>query len=329
MLKLMLAVAGGCDVGQSGSVTSYPHCFNLIADSSLLAQFSGVLAGLIFAAIAIVAGSRGGSSDVENPGERSRIGATLVMFLAAFVSFAVATYLFIGAAADVHPYGRATLVAFCASLALVIGLEQLFVGIVRLVEHLALVDATSFAAGLFAYGAVFLIFVYMGITAVDSAGLRKTESHAWLSPMGIGMCVLLVLLVVWIGYLVRSQDNRQGRVLDTEESPAQPRDDMAGQASPDDHAGLLRRVAAASVGSVVVYALVAAYWGERGDSAAFPALGYFVLMVVLLITTAFYCLLIRDYLNSDLFHLLSGASRVTTSPSADENQLKSEAAGAP
>jgi hypothetical protein len=305
MTNSLAVIAGACDVAQSGTTTQYPHCFNLLIDSSLLAQFAGVLTGLIFAAIAIVAGGRSGSGDADDPTERSRIGATLVMFLAAFLSLAIATYLFVGAAADVHPYGRATFIAFSASLALVIGLEQLFVGIVRLVEHLALTDATRFAAGLFAYGAVFLIFVYMGITAVDSAGLLKTESHAWVSPMGIGTGVLFVLLVVWIGYLTWTDDVDQLPAPGNQTSTQVSQAEVARKMPAERHTDLLKRLAAASVGSVVIYALAAAYWGERGDNAAFPAMGYFVLMVILFLTTALYCLLIRAYLTSDLFALVS------------------------
>lgn len=269
----MIGVAlanGSCHVGSGDARVDYPHCFDIVALSELLAQFAGVLTGLTFAALALLAGRFAGGGDARRRQGQS-IDDTLVLFCAAFVSFTIATYLFSSAASEMRPQGRAAFLAFCASLALVLALQQLFVGLVRLVDHLGFDRAARFTAGVYSYGVLPVVFVYMSVTAVESAGQQKSESAAWSTPLAYG-CALLVLLTV-------------GRTLQPTASGRVPR-----------HASVMLP-AVVSVCLTVLAAIAAAVWAERIYTAAVPDGVYLAFVLLLFLATLLFHACVRGYVS--------------------------------
>lgn len=258
---------GSCRVASGAASVDYPHCFSLVTESGLLAQFSGVLTGLTFTVLTVLVGLAGRGRAHKQ--ERRSLDDTLVLFFAAFVSFAIATYLFASAASEIRPEGRASFLSFCASLALAMALQQLFVGLVRLVDHLGFDRAASFTAGVFSHGILLVIFVYMSLTAVDSAGLHKREAQAWSTPLAYG-CVLLVVLVV-------------ARTL-------QPT-----TRTPDREGASVMLPAGVSVLLTVVAAITAAIWAEQAYTAAVADGVYFAFMVLLFLVSLLFHARVRPF----------------------------------
>jgi hypothetical protein len=253
---------GSCSVGAGADRITYPHCFNIVMDAGLLAEFSGVLAGLTFTAVAVLAGRFGGREDASEHGRQPSVEDTLILFLSAFVSFTIATYLFTSAAGEVHPEGRAAFIAFCASLALSIALEQLLVGLVRLVDHLGFERAARFTAFTYSHAVLPVIFVYMALTAVDLSGLRLSAAEAWSTPLAYGCIALCACLVLWT--------LRPG-----------PR---AGESHRGHESSVMLPAVSSSL-AVVVAAIAAAVWAEQDYTAAAPEEAFMTFIVVLFLVT--------------------------------------------
>jgi hypothetical protein len=169
---------------------AYPHCFNLVASSKALGGFSGTLTALTFTAVIFLAG--------RDRGQHRGVERTLVVFLGAFASMAVATYLYSGASSEELPGGRAASEAFVASLVFSCALLQLFLGIAQLMDGRDFGGVVIFARRLADWVVSMLIFGFMGSTAVSAAGLFKTESAAWDSWLGVGCVVMFVILFGWV-----------------------------------------------------------------------------------------------------------------------------------
>jgi hypothetical protein len=276
---------GSCHVGSGAGRVDYPHCFNIVTLSELLAQFAGVLTGLTFAALALLAERfAGGGGDALRRRRRS-IDDTLVLFCAAFVSFAIATYLFSSAAGEMRPQGRASFLAFCASLALSVALQQLFVGLVRLVDHLGFDQAARFTAGVYSHGVLPVVFVYMSVTAVDSAGLYKSESEAWSTPLAYGCLLLIVLLVA---RTLQPTGNTHGRERASVMLPT-----------------------VVSVLLTVVAAITAAVWAEQLYTAAAPDGVYLAFVTLLFLVTVLFHARVRGYFSLTRLVLDDARSRWT------------------
>jgi hypothetical protein len=254
------AAVDSCRVGPVDDRVTYAHCFSLTGDAGQLAHFAGVLTGLTFTALALLARS-GGEDQQERPAGRK----TLLLLLSSFFSFAVTTYLLTIVVAEIRSDGRAASLSFCASLVLVLALMQLFVGVAYLVDHLAF-SAAEFAADLARFvGALAIVFI--GMTAVDGAGMTKSESAAWHTPVAY-LCA--VLIVSGIGYLI---------LLSVVWKHVRPR-------FLDERPALVAGIAAAST---MLYTLTSAYWSERRYTDNMPAWIYGLFMVLSTASILAYC----------------------------------------
>jgi len=173
-------------------------CFDYIASSGRLAQLTGVLTALTFTAIIFLAG--------RERSERDQVEQTLVTFLAAFISLAVATFLYANAASEEQLGGRGAFVNFCASIVFAIAIQLVLLGITRLVSQGGYDDATSFAASVSAESMALIVFSLLSLTAIDAAGLRRTRHDAFVSSLAIACAVLLAVL---IGRVIRMSRRRE------------------------------------------------------------------------------------------------------------------------
>jgi hypothetical protein len=242
---------------------AYPHCFNLVDSSKALGGFSGTLTALTFTAMIFLAGRERG----QHPG----VERTLVVFLGAFASMVVATYLYSGAASEELPGGRAAVEAFVASLAFSCALLQLFLGIAQLMADRDFGGVVMFARRLADWVVGMLIFGFMGSTAVSAAGLFKNESAAWDSLLGIGCVAMFVLLFGWVLGGPRAGKDR--------ESTRRPT--------------AIQAWAAFNIAIVIVAAALTLAWGERGSRASLPEWAYLGMMALLFVSILRYSMLLK------------------------------------
>ena len=227
--------------------------------ASRLGEFTGVLTALTFTAIIFLADHK--------RNDHPRVEDTLIMFLAAFISLAVATYLFTGAAAEEHQDYRAAFEAFCASLALSISLLLLFLGIAQLMRDQRFETVARFAAGAGKWVVTLIVFVFMSLTAINGVGLHLAPSQEFSSAVSIGCALLFIALLVWMLALARSSRLQVWA--------------KRGWPGPT-------RWAIFSLTIVGVMSVLTAAWSERSTAASMPAVGYLALMTMLFLAAAGY-----------------------------------------
>jgi hypothetical protein len=163
-------------------------CYDYIEASGRVAQLTGVLTALTFTAIIFLAS--------REEAERKQDEQTLVTFIAAFISLAVSTYIYDAAASEERVGGRGAFVNFAASLVFAIAIQQVLLGLTRLVAQRSFSRAASFATEISAEIFALIVFGFLAITAIDGAGQQKSQHDAFVSPVGVTSAVLFVALVI-------------------------------------------------------------------------------------------------------------------------------------
>ena len=242
---------------------AYPHCFNLVQSAKALGGFSGTLTALTFTAVIFLTG--------REPGQHPGVEKTLVVFLGAFASMVVATYLYSGATSEEIAGGRAAVEAFVASLAFSCALLQLFLGIAQLMADRDFGGVVMFARRLADWVVGILIFGFMGSTAVSAAGLFEKESTAWNSLLGVGCVVMFVLLLGWV-----LCGPHAGKTREPSRGPT-----------------AIEAWAAFNIAIVVVAAALTLAWGERGSHASLPEWAYLGMMALLFLSVLRYSMLLK------------------------------------
>jgi uncharacterized membrane protein YeiB len=233
-----------------------PHCFDLAVSGERLGEFSAILTALTFSAIIFLA-------DRRPRGERNHED-TQIMLLAAFVSLATAAYLFSGVAAEEGEGARTAFEAFCASLALSIALQLLFLGIVQLMRYREYRSATTFTARVSKWFVGPTIFAFMSATAVGAVELYASSSAAYQSDTAYICIGLFGSLVLWMGLITLPWPGRNWmRAL-------RP---TAGQ------------WAGGCIGIVGLASVLTLIWAEVPRSDAMPAFAYAGFMTLLLVAT--------------------------------------------
>jgi uncharacterized membrane protein YeiB len=251
-------------IAQIHGQCNLPHCFDLTVSGERLGEFAAILTALTFTAIIFLA-------DQPHKGKRHH-EETQIMLLAAFVALATAAYLFSGVAAEEGEGPRTAFEAFCASLALSIALQLLFLGIVQLMRYRKYRSATTFTARVSKWFVGPTIFAFMSATAVGAVELYASSSAAYRSTTSYICGGLFVTLAFWMWLI--TQPRGRDRLTAIRPTAAQ----WAG--------GCIGIVAIASVLTLV--------WAEvpRGD--AMPAFAYVGFMVLLLIATMGFTLQLTD-----------------------------------
>jgi|GEM_PF-6283937 len=235
------------------------HCFSLTISAERLGEFAGILTALTFAGMIFLADRR--------PDKHPRIEDTLIMFVAAFISLAVATYLFTGAAAEEVQSFRAAFESFCASMALSIALQLLLLGIAQLMRDHEFPGVARFAAGVGKWVAALIIFGFMSLTAISAAGLMKPTSQEFDSAVAIGVAVFAVTLIVWMLFL-STLPRLRNRFREGWPGPT--------------------RWAKFCLIIISIVSVLTAIWAERSASTSMAEAGYLALMALLLLATMGY-----------------------------------------
>jgi hypothetical protein len=247
-------------VTPSPSECIYPHCFNLVTSATRLGTFAGVLTALTFSTIIFLTGrERKDHPQVEN---------TLILFIAAFVSMAISTYLFTSASSEEGtPGGRVAFETFCASLAFSTALLPLFLGIVQLMRDREFRRVVWFASRLVNWIVGVVIFVFMSLTAIASRGVDKSVAGAWHSNVTLACGVLALALVIWISLGSKIPQFNGRKAIDT--------------------------WTAYTVIVVVIALVLTAIWGEVKPTEAMPTLGYIALMFLLFVAILGYSTVLK------------------------------------
>jgi hypothetical protein len=231
----------------------------LVVSGERLGELAAVLTALTFPAIIFLA---------HRNGEKGGLGETQIMFLAAFVSLATATYLFSGVAAEEREGARVAFEAFTASLVLSVSLQLLLLGITQLMRNHAFDSTTRFAAHASNFFVGPIIFAFMTSTAVNGVELFAPSAQAYQSMTFFVCAGFAAALVLWmIGcYLVYRQiDQHRVKIRPSATAWA---------------AGVLAIVAIASGFTLV--------WAEVTWNHAMPASIYVGFMALLLVVTMGY-----------------------------------------
>jgi hypothetical protein len=236
-----------------------PHCFSLTVSASRLGEFTGVLTALTFTAIIFLADHK--------RNDHPRVEDTLIMFLAAFIALAVATYLFTGAAAEERQDYRAAFEAFCASMALSISLLLLFLGIAQLMRDQRFGTVARFAAGAGKWVVTLIVFLFMSLTAINGVGLYLPLSQEFSSAVAFGCGLLLIMLLGWIIALASSSSLQRWS--------------KRGWPGPT-------RWATLALAMIGVLTVLTAVWSEQGTATSMPGVGYLALMTMLFFAAAGY-----------------------------------------
>ena len=230
----------------------------MVASGSRLGELAAVLTALTFTAVIFLAGRDGRQHALES---------SQVLLFAAFVALATATYLFSGVAAEELPGARAAFEAFCASLALSLALQLLFLGVVQLMRDHDFESATQFAALVGTWFVGPIIFVFMCATAITGVGLYASSAAAYRSGTGLACIGFCFFLLVWmLGSYALYRRPLKRRV------PWPTAAQWAG--------GVIGVVAIASVLTLV--------WAEVNWDEGMPATVYLGLMALLLLATMGY-----------------------------------------
>lgn len=242
---------------------SLPHCFNLAQSAGRLCEFAAVLTALTFSAIIFLAGR-------DRQKHRS-LEDTLIMFLAAFISLALATYLFTAVAAEENASYRAAFESFSASLALSIALQLLFLGITQLMRDHEFLGVARFTAGAGQWVVALTIFLFMSLTAINAVGLYWSTNKEFESMIAWACTVMSVVLVLW---LIGLATIPRLRVLAQKKMPA-------------------TAWGAIQLGLVSGAGVLSALWAEQGSDTGFPQVGFLALMVLLLGVTMIFATQLR------------------------------------
>jgi hypothetical protein len=240
---------------------AYRHCFNVIASTNELGAFAGVLTALTFSAIIFLAGRK--------KEEQPDLEDTLILLFAAFVTMAIATYLYSSASAEEGPKPRSAFLAFCAGLALSTALLLLFLGIVQLIRDGGFREAHQFASKMARWVVGPVIFLFMLVTAVGAHSVNQNTPHAWNSALGFASPILFLALLAWV---------RLGR----------------SSTKPDTTRKLRRWWIRLTVGIGLVAVALTALWGEAEAHAAIPTAGYLVLILLLLVALCGYSSVLKS-----------------------------------
>jgi hypothetical protein len=155
-------------------------------------KLTGSLAAFTFAGLIFLVG---------RAADRAKLEDTTIMFVTAFLSLVITSFLYERLSAEEVAAGRAEALYFSASLIFVLAVLQLFLGMTRLLMRLGYGPASTFLRGIAVGFIPPVAFVFMMVTAVDAYGFRKTEAQAWFHTK-LGVEVLasfaaLLCLVAW------------------------------------------------------------------------------------------------------------------------------------
>lgn len=239
------------------------NCFSILKAADEFTKLTGSLAAFTFAALTFLVG---------RTTERSRLEDTIVMFVAAFVSLVVTSFLYERLVAEELAQGRAEALYFFGSLAFVLAVLQLFLGLTRLLMRLDFKISAKFMRGVSVVFIPLVAFVFLAVTAVDAYGFQKTERAAWfhtkLGPEVLGAFAALLVLVGW----------RSWRSL----SPIKT---LPG------HDARVVRCAWSSVFILGVITTAAAVMSELGHATTLPEPVYMAGVAVAWVTVSVYCCL--------------------------------------
>jgi len=240
-----------------------PNCFSIVRAADEFTKLTGSLAAFTFAALTFLVG---------RTAERSKLEDTIVMFVAAFVSLVVTSFLYERLAAEELVRGRAEALYFFGSLAFVVAVVQLFLGLTRLLMRLDYKAAAKFMRGVSVAFIPIITFGFMSITAVDAYGFQSSESDAWLhSGIGLEAFAMFAALAVVIAW-------RTTRWIHaTEPLPVHDRRVVA--------------CAWSSVGFLAVITTAAATISELDVTAALPQPVYMACLAAVWVTVVVYCCL--------------------------------------